>query len=753
MTSDSTLLHHPTESLILSAKRRFFPFRIPNFHTQLRHYISTADPDRIYVIVERIIYAIHISAQKRESIAAIPFEPRALAAAYGWIGVGGPENGECAFIRIGDQGMQAHGSLSQHSDVDSALPLDLDPLTRSVSPDTARGDSPRARRLIQNRFPEVELHKFGGSIVNSVTIHRFPGDKDSLADEDVMVLSNNDCTVTVYSLTRATVLKVLDHPKYMNYATISPDSKLLTAVGDEDRAYFYKISRDWESTVITDSGKRLTGWEFDLTWCVEMDIGPRPDDATCFTVAFSPSSHLCAVGSQSGIVTVIDTETIHKKAGEADSSNPVICQFPASRSCSEGGAVRCMTFSPEPWDLLVWLEGHGRAGVADVRQAFLRRQILQLDADGPDLQEVHMEPFSDDSESQRMEDEGMGATSRTRLDEELNETGEGVDRTSLRDTLIQDLTERERLIMDFLNNARFTSRLEEGLTERPERPARVALQPHPAVRMRVHGSTDGTMRASRPTSPPNLYDSPRNISRDGDLGPSPRRQSSVVLSQGSRSSETGTTTHDRQPSITLSWTTPPSELQSTESDSTSRNVDPDIDVGHESSRPMRPPEVTGPTPATLDFGLSSEGMTRLRSQRSSSTPRRTERAPSGSERRYDPSRLSNYEIRANVAAERLRRQRQIANEVHNRSFEREHRHRQQFLGFEQAHSPRWIRNIINDLPDRSLIHGPGAEEPDSTAGVGWGADGRTLYIATLEGIFEFQINVHDRKTFPVLSCR
>jgi hypothetical protein len=48
------------------------------------------------------------------------------------------------------------------------------------------------------------------------------------------------------------------------------------------------------------------------------------------------------------------------------------------------------------------------------------------------------------------------------------------------------------------------------------------------------------------------------------------------------------------------------------------------------------------------------------------------------------------------------------------------------MGFEQTHSPRWIRNIINDLPDRSFIHGPGAEEPDATAGVGWGADGRTL---------------------------
>lgn len=27
------------------------------------------------------------------------------------------------------------------------------------------------------------------------------------------------------------------------------------------------------------------------------------------------------------------------------------------------------------------------------------------------------------------------------------------------------------------------------------------------------------------------------------------------------------------------------------------------------------------------------------------------------------------------------------------------------------------------------------------------------YIATVDGIFEYQLNVHDRKTFPVVSFR
>jgi hypothetical protein len=118
----------------------------------------------------------------------IPFEPRCLAAGHGWIAVGGPENGECAFIRIGDQGMQAHGDAPsfQTADVDSALPLDLDPPI-VTSPDS-NGDSIPARYRTSRLLPEVELHRFGGSIVNSVTIHRFYGGGQGLADEDVAVL-------------------------------------------------------------------------------------------------------------------------------------------------------------------------------------------------------------------------------------------------------------------------------------------------------------------------------------------------------------------------------------------------------------------------------------------------------------------------------------------------------------------------------------------------------------------------------------
>ena len=119
----------------------------------------------------------------------IPFEPRCLAAGYGWIGVGGSDNGECAFIEIADRGVrvQEETSAPQGSDVDSTLPIDLEsPLRASSGPADPGITSPRVAG--RRPLPDVQLHKFGGSIVNSVTVHRISGDGKALADEDLMVL-------------------------------------------------------------------------------------------------------------------------------------------------------------------------------------------------------------------------------------------------------------------------------------------------------------------------------------------------------------------------------------------------------------------------------------------------------------------------------------------------------------------------------------------------------------------------------------
>ncbi|KAF7591780.1 hypothetical protein BBP40_001106 [Aspergillus hancockii] len=711
-------------------------------HQQLRNYISTADPDRIYVVVDRVIYSIHISSRKRESLAVIPFEPKCLAAGYGWIAVGGSDNGECAFIRIADRGVrvQVDRRTTQPSDVDSALPIDLGAPARISQSWLSGGGAESTQDADRRQLPDVQLHKFGGSIVNSATIHRLPGDGKGLADEDVIILSNNDRTVTIYSLTRSKVLKVLNHATCMNYATISPDSSILAAVGDETRAYFYDITRDLGTTVLTESGEKLTSWNWDPLRSIEMDIGTRIDDGCCFTIAFSQWSRLCAIGSQSGVITVFDVETLRDITHEPDEKSSIMCHFNSSRPCCNGGAVRCMAFAPEPWDLLVWLEDKGRAGIADVRQGFMRRQILHLDRGDPDIEEVRTDPILDDSvglgydvDSRFSSESGADTEQRAVLgsfETPPNEPGGEVSgNPPLRDTLLQDLTERERLIVEFLNTARWTSRLEEGLTERR---ARANAHPHPAPRLRFQGSTDVSDRTSRPTSPLRHGDSLHDLSREsssvqpstGDRRHNARRQASVILSQSNtepqnRTPEASGSNIEPQPSITLSWTASPSEIQSLVSDNRQRAADSSSSEqssssGNEAGVTSRSYGTLGRPSANFDYSSAAvDSVPRPRDhQRSRSGHRHVERQEHAADIRHDPPRLSNTELRTNVAAERLRRQRQIINEAHNRN---QARYRQPILGIDNTRSPR--------------------------------------YLATVEGIFEYQVNIGDRKTFPVVNYR
>ncbi|KAL2872423.1 uncharacterized protein BJX67DRAFT_376244 [Aspergillus lucknowensis] len=751
MATDPTLSYHPTDSLILPTKRRFFPFKIPNYHHQLRHYISTADPDRIYVVVDRVVYSIRVSSRKRETIAVISFEPKCLAAGYGWIGIGGTNNGECAFVKLADRNVRVSENTpaAQPADVDSALPIDLEtPLVTSPRPpveeeQTTVDSGP-------GQLPEVQLHKFGGSIVNSVTIHRLPGDEKGFLDEDVAVLSNNDTTVTVYSLTRSKVLTKIGHPTCMNYAIISPDSTLLAAVGDETSAYFYRLTRDLGTVVSTEAGEKLSGWKLDLLLNIEMDIGTKTDDKCCFTIAFSRSNRLCAIGSQSGVITIFDVRSIQDLAHTPSDTGPVICHFNSSRACCSGGAVRCMSFSPEPWDLLVWLEDKGRAGIADVRQGFIRRQILQLDMNEPGIEEVHTEPIIDDSTGLGLDLDGRSfSESRHDLDARAlldsvegaasDRPGEGSDTSPLRESLIQDLTERERLIVEFLNTARWTSRLEDGLTDRLSR-ANSNSHPQSGSRAGHQGPTSGANRSSRPTSPRPVILSQNNYE---------------ARNRNDRNANAGSSTPDPQPSITLSWTASPAELQSATLDNPAHAAESSSsDQGsssNESGTTSRPRGTVTRPAANFDYsGTTSSMLPRPRNhQRSRSAHRRNERPEASLE--------IPHSLRANiVAVERLRRQRQLIGEVEsqNRNTLREQRYTPQPpLGVDHTRSPRWVRSVMNDLPERSFGFGRRDPDPSSSAGIGWGADGRTLYIATVTGIFEYQLNILDRKTFPVINYR
>ncbi|THC97226.1 hypothetical protein EYZ11_003279 [Aspergillus tanneri] len=537
---------------------------------------------------------------------------------------------------------------------------------------------------------------------------------------------------------------------------MSPDSTILAAVGDETRAYFYDVTRDFNATTLIESGDKLTGWNWELIRCIEMDIGTRFDDGCCFCIAFSQFSRLCAIGSQSGVITIFDVKTIRDIFCEPNGKN-------------------------SPWDLLVWLEERGRAGIADVRQAFVRRQILQLDMDEPGIQEVRTEPLLDDSavlgfdlnsrfslESRQEVDAAQRAILDSIEGPSTDPRAGTSDNSPLRDSLIHNLTERERLIVEFLNTARWTSRLEEGLAERR---VRSNANPPPVPRSRFQSSTDAPNRTSRPTSPLRHNELSRDLPREAQPATESSnrrqnagRQSSVVLSQGNseagnRTPESGSSNMDPQPSIALTWTASPAEMQSTISDNRQRSRDSSAagdpsSSSSETNAVDQPQGGFGRPSANFDYPTTTTGSaTRQRThQRSHSRNRGPERQESTSEIRHEPFRLSNTELRTNVAAERLRRQRQMINDARNRNSQGE-RFRQQLPGYDQPRSSRWMHSILDELPDRSLGVGYRDQDTGSTAGVGWGADGRTLYIATVDGIFEYQLNVRDRKTFPIVSYR
>lgn len=445
---------------------------------------------------------------------------------------------------------------------------------------------------------------------------------------------------------------------------------------------------------------------------------------------------------------MFDVKTLRDVVGEPEGKNSVICNFNSSRLYCNGGAVRCMAFAPEPWDLLVWLEDKGRAGIADVRQAFTRRQVLQLDFNDPEIEEVRTEPLLDDTIGLGLDLDGrplpesrteMDAAERAILDTLENSPNEQGDETPnhppLHDNLTQDLTERERLIVEFLNTARWSSRLEEGLTER--RLARSNVHPPPAPRPRFQPSTDNPGRPSRPTSPPRSGDSPRDPSGAGPSSARPgggdRRQGGSNQNSGapsrndtdsdSQTPETGGSQTEPQPSITLSWTASPSELQGTTLEIPPRAADPSSretsSSSNESSNGSRP---------SVNFDYSStttDLFSRPRvPQRSQAVYHRRDANPDS---RFESPRVPNpSDPRSNVAAERLRRQRQIINEAQNRHFQREQRYRQHLMGFEQTRSPRWTQSALNEVSGRGLGALHRDQDSGSTAGLGWGADGRTL---------------------------
>ena len=184
----------------------------------------------------------------------------------------------------------------------------------------------------------------------------------------------------------------------MNHASISPDGKLLVAVGDAGRAFFLRRRLRHRH------GKYpVYDWEDSANVCLR---GTHIKDC-CFSTSFSPSGHICAIASQFGTITVYNTRLIRD---DMEDNEAVIDLIKTSRpqvalrdGVSIPGAPRSMAFSPEPWDLLVWAENFGRICIIDLRDGFRSRQTFELDIDSQTLRRVELTESAYDPSSERLE--------------------------------------------------------------------------------------------------------------------------------------------------------------------------------------------------------------------------------------------------------------------------------------------------------------------------------------------------------------
>ena len=349
-------------------------------HLQLRHYISTPEPDLLYYASRCDIYCLNTASKKRRHIATIPFEARCTASGYGWICVGGEDDGHFAAIKLDGRTL----------DVDAALPIE-NRNRRQSGNDGSGGD-------VGRRAASVKVERVGEEIVNSISIHRIQ-DEEAHLDDIVAVLTNNDKTVRVYSLPSSLETTVLDLPFAMNHATVSPDGQTLVAVGDFNQAYFFEREIQDTPPQIHKPHNRLTSAsiEWTLTSVVNLHVSEPASTMGYFTTAWSPNSLLVAVGSEGGYITVFDVAVLSNP--EFEDEDAVVAIVPGSRpdyASPHPGAVRSMIFSPEPWDLLIWAEDQGRVCIGDLRTGLKSRQVVNLEPKDESLHRVNYEDVPGD---------------------------------------------------------------------------------------------------------------------------------------------------------------------------------------------------------------------------------------------------------------------------------------------------------------------------------------------------------------------
>lgn len=527
----------------------------------------------------------------------------------------------------------------------------------------------------------------------------------------------------------------------MNHASISPDGKLLIAVGDQPQAFFCKRLR--LPSVAIEGEIAFARYEWHEMAEPKLSLAHSSD--TCFSTAFSPSGHICAIASEAGVITIFDTTMIRD---DMQTDEAVIDILRSSRPYlgrDKCGAVRSMSFAPAPWDLLAWAEDQGRVCVIDLRNAFRSRQTIELEIDSPSLNRVSMSDMDDrnsTSEQRQLEIEvrfaqrhrelldaqdHLAAVShaadymelaaeRRRIEREIRNSGP----EALREEQMQ-LTENERQILDSIRTNRLQEHGQIRVDANPNPPFNInlsyirSLSNSPPERQVDPQTSSGpstpssvshnATQASRGTGSIREYMRQRDLERNraGDRSYQPRRRSSVVISNGNAANDSsfshpanlmpiGTAT----PTLSAS----PSRLASTTE--TTAAAAPPTDPWQTIAEAISPGTGTGTGTGTH----VGDAAARLRRERDTALTRTVER-------RAQQQQAARLERARNTSANMAR-----LRQLHGMT-----------VGRVAAAEAIYDDNELDVL--RRLQETRGwREEGVGTMGIGWSRDGRNLYDQT-----------------------
>ena len=123
------------------------------------------------------------------------------------------------------------------------------------------------------------------------------------------MLRNNDQSVRIFSLTQSRLLDTLGFPDAMNHASISPDGKLLLAVGDRHTAFFWKRSQLPGAS--SDGASSYARYEWHEIARLKLSVAELKD--SCFSTAFSPSGRTYNSGKFPSCYTQLGSRNIFRK--------------------------------------------------------------------------------------------------------------------------------------------------------------------------------------------------------------------------------------------------------------------------------------------------------------------------------------------------------------------------------------------------------------------------------------------------------